>query len=295
MEYVCNICPRKCNKIRTLTNGNGICKMPYEAKISRYGLHMWEEPCVSGKNGSGTIFFTGCNLQCVYCQNYKITRGNLEGIGETKTKEDIVNMCYDLIEKGAHNINFVTPTHYSYIVKEILKEHKSKFNVPIVYNTSGYEDVKQIRELDGLVDVYLPDFKYANKDISAKYSKAPNYFEVVTQNILEMYNQVGECEFDNEVMITKGVIVRHLILPNNIKNTISVLQWCKDNLPTDVMISVMAQYIPVGDIQEYPELQRKINKIEYNRVLNYIIENNIENGYIQELSSASIKYIPDFK
>lgn len=294
MEYLCNICPRKCNKIRTENKGNGMCKMPYLVKISRYGLHLWEEPCISGKNGSGTIFFTGCNLQCVYCQNYKITRGNLENVGKYMTKEEIVQICYELIEKGAHNISFVTPTHYSYIVSEILQEHKKDFNVPIVYNTSGYEDIEQIKQLDGLVDVYLPDLKYANNNIAIKYSNAKNYFEIATNNILKMYEQVGKCEFDCNGMMTKGVIVRHLILPNNVSNTLDVLKWCKDKLPKDVLISVMAQYIPTGNIENIPELQRKINKVEYNRVLKYMMDNNIDNGYIQERSSASKEYVPEF-
>ncbi len=295
MEFLCNICPRKCNEVRTVDKGNGICRMPVLPKISRYSLHLWEEPCISGTNGSGTIFFTGCNLQCVYCQNYKITSGNLDNVGQIKTKQDIINMCYELIEKGAHNINFVTPTHYSYIVKQVLDEHKKDFKVPIVYNTGGYEDIEQIKKLEGLIDVYLPDLKYASDDIAIKYSKAPNYFDIATKNIFEMYKQVGACEFDNNGIIKKGVIVRHLILPNNVKNTIKVLQWCKKNLPKDILISVMAQYIPMGNLENTPELQRKINKVEYNRVVKFMLENNIENGYIQELSSASIKYVPDFK
>ena len=203
-------------------------------------------------------------------------------------------MCQELIAKGAHNINFVTPTHYIYIVKEFLEKYKDKIPVPIVYNTSGYEDLENLKQLKGLIDVYLPDLKYFSKDISTKYSKAPNYFEIVSENILEMYNQVGNCEFDGDGILQKGVIVRHLILPNNVKNTIDVLNWCKNNLPKNILISVMSQYTPVGEIEGYPELQRKINKVEYKRVLSYMIDNDIDNGYIQELSSASTKYIPDF-
>ena len=291
MEYVCNICPRKCNKMRGESTGNGICKMPYSAKVSRYDLHKWEEPCISGQRGSGTIFFTGCNLQCVYCQNYKITKGELKNIGKVANIDDIYEMCQELIAKGAHNINFVTPTHYIYIVKEFLEKYKDKIPVPIVYNTSGYEDLENLKQLKGLIDVYLPDLKYFSKDISTKYSKAPNYFEIVSENILEMYNQVGNCEFDGDGILQKGVIVRHLILPNNVKNTIDVLNWCKNNLPKNILISVMSQYTPVGEIEGYPELQRKINKVEYKRVLSYMIDNDIDNGYIQELSSASSKYI----
>ena len=294
MEYVCNICPRKCNKIRGEYYGNGICKMPYNAKISRYDLHKWEEPCISGQRGSGTIFFTGCNLQCVYCQNYKITKGELENIGKFVSIEDIYEICQELVNKGAHNINFVTPSHYIHIVKEFLQKYKDKIPVPIVYNTSSYENLENLKELEGLIDVYLPDLKYFSKEISTKYSKAPNYFEIASKNILEMYRQVGSCEFDDDGMLQKGVIVRHLILPNNVKNTIDVLNWCNNNLPKDILISVMSQYTPVGDIEGYPELQRKIKKVEYNRVLKYMIDNDIDNGYIQELSSASTKYIPDF-
>jgi len=285
----CKICPRECNCIRDNEKGMGFCKMPSLPKISRYSIHMWEEPCISGTNGSGTIFFSGCTLKCVYCQNYDISHDN---IGKIISKQELVNVFYELIEKGAHNINLVNPTHYVHIIKEILTENK--FNVPIIYNSSGYEKVETLKELEGLIDVYLPDLKYYFEDISIKYSNAPNYFKIATKAILEMCRQVKNNIYDENGLIQKGVIVRHLILPNNTKNSIEVLQWCKDNLPKWAEISVMSQYVPVGKTNEFNEINRKINKIEYNKIEKYVLE-NIENGYVQDISSASNTFIPNFK
>lgn len=289
MKFICNICPRNCSAIRNEEKGFGICKMPFNIKISNYSLHKWEEPCISGKNGSGTIFFSGCNLHCVYCQNYKISTQN---IGRIISKEELINIMNELIKNGAHNINFVNPTHYACIIREILIENK--FDVPIIYNCSGYEKLETIKSLNGLIDVYLPDLKYINKEISSKYSNCPDYFNVAKQAILEMCRQTGNCVYDENGMIKKGTIIRHLILPNNTKNTIEILKWCKENVPNTIPISIMSQYIPMGDLEKFPELKRKLNKIEYNKVLRFIYENNIENGYIQDLSSAKEKYIPNF-
>lgn len=284
----CNLCPRHCNCIRDEKKGMGFCKMPSLPKISKYSLHMWEEPCISGENGSGTIFFTGCNLKCVYCQNYDISHDN---IGKVITKEELVNIFYKLIDKGAHNINLVNPTHYIHIIKEILTENI--FNVPIVYNSSGYENIESLKELDGLIDVYLPDLKYFNEELSIKYSNAPNYFDIATNSVLEMVRQVKENKYDSNGIMQKGVIVRHLVLPNNTKNTIEILNWCRDNLPKWVEISVMSQYIPAGQANNFKKINRKINKIEYRKIEKYVLE-NIENGFVQDLSSANKSFIPNF-
>lgn len=290
MEFICNICPRDCKAIRNEHQGFGLCKMPSNVKIANYSLHKWEEPCISGTNGSGTIFFSGCNLHCVYCQNYDISTKNN---GKIISKQELVNIMNELIRKGAHNINFVNPTHYTYIIREILLENK--FSVPIIYNCSGYEKLDTIKSLDGLIDVYLPDLKYFDSNISLKYSKCSDYFEIATQAILEMYRQTGDCVYDENGIIKKGTIIRHLILPNNTKNTIQILNWCKENIPGTIPISIMSQYIPMGNLEEFQEINRKINKIEYNKILKFVYENNIENGYLQDLSSAKKTYIPDFK
>lgn len=289
MEIFCNICPRKCNKIRNEDIGQGICKMPYLPVISNYSLHKWEEPCISGTNGSGTIFFAGCNLHCMYCQNYKISHDN---IGKKISEKELVNIMYELIDSGAHNINLVNPTHYTHILKNVLSNNK--FDVPIIYNSSGYDDIDSLKSLEGLIDIYLPDLKYSNLELGIKYSKCGNYFEIATKAIKEMYRQVGSNIYNSEGLIQKGLIVRHLILPNNTNNTIEILKWCKDNLSQDILISIMAQYIPMGKLEEHQEINRKINKIEYNKVVKYMFDNNIDNGYIQDLTSAKQIYIPDF-
>lgn len=289
MDYLCNFCPRNCNVIRDNEVGRGYCKMPALPKISKYGLHMWEEPCISGTKGSGTIFFTGCNLKCVYCQNFNISHKN---IGKVITKQQLVNIFYELIDNGAHNINLVNPTHYVHIIKDILKENS--FNVPIIYNSSGYEKKEVINELNGLIDVYLPDIKYFDDHLAIKYSNAPNYFEIATNAILEMVSQFNKNLYDDNGNIQKGVIVRHLILPNNTNNTLNILKWCRDNLPQWVNISIMSQYVPMGNANDYKELNRKINKIEYNKIEKYVLS-NIENGYLQDLNSASKIFIPNFE
>lgn len=289
MEVRCNICPRKCNALRNQEKGLGVCEMPISIKLASYSLHKWEEPCISGVNGSGTIFFSGCNLHCVYCQNYKISTLNN---GKIISKEELVSIMNELIEKGAHNINFVNPTHYTHIIREVLIENR--FNVPIIYNCSGYEEINTIKSLEGLIDVYLPDLKYFDNTLSKKYSNCNDYFEIASKTILEMIRQTKDCIYDENGMIQKGTIIRHLVLPNNTNNTIKILKWCKENIPSSIPISVMSQYIPTGDLTNYPEINRRINKIEYNKVLKYIYDNDILNGYVQDLSSAKKIYIPDF-
>lgn len=285
----CNLCPRKCNSQRTETeNLNGYCKMPLLPKVARADLHFWEEPCISGKNGSGTVFFSGCSLSCVYCQNYSVSH---ECIGETVTVNRLAEIFKELEQKGAHNINLVTPTHYALAIKQALEIYKP--NIPIVYNSSGYERVETFKMLEGLVDIFLLDLKYVSNDRALKYSSCENYPEYAENAIKEAYRQQPVCVFKG-TLLQKGVIIRHLLLPFGTNEAIAVFDWVKKNTP-NAYFSIMSQYIPMGNASEYKEINRKITKREYNKVLDYICEFNFPNVYIQEISSATEKFIPDFK
>ena len=231
----CEICPRKCRADRE-NNEKGFCQMPYAPVVARASLHMWEEPCISGKNGSGTIFFSGCSLKCVFCQNYEISHDNF---GKEITEERLVEIMRELIEKGAHNINFVNPTHYSHILKKILEKYD--FSVPIVYNCSGYEDEKTLKSLEGLVDIFVTDLKYFSPEKSKKYSLCENYFEVAKKAVFEMKRQQPKDIFDENSLMKKGVIIRHLVLPNNLDETENILSFIKNNLPKDTVVSLMSQ------------------------------------------------------
>lgn len=286
MEY-CNICPRKCNVIRK--QQTGFCKMAELPVVARAALHKWEEPCISGTKGSGTIFFSGCSLKCVFCQNFKISN---ENYGKQITVDNLRKLYFDLISQGAHNINLVNPTHF---IKPIIQSLDRPLPVPIVYNSSGYENVSSIELLKNKIQIYLPDLKYADNTIAKKYSKVDNYFEITTNAIIEMYKQVGNYEFDTDGIIQKGVIIRHLVLPNNIENTFKVIDWVKDNFKNgEIIFSLLNQYIPYGQAYLYPEINRKLFKREYKKVEQYLFDSGIEDGYIQELSSAKDNYIPPF-
>lgn len=286
MEY-CNICPRKCNVIRK--QQTGFCKMGELPVVARAALHKWEEPCISGTKGSGTIFFSGCNLKCVFCQNFKISN---ENYGKQITVDNLRKLYFDLISQGAHNINLVNPTHF---IEPIIQSLDRPLPVPIVYNSSGYENVSSIELLKNKIQIYLPDLKYADNTIAKKYSKVDNYFEITTNAIIEMYKQVGNYEFDTDGIIQKGVIIRHLVLPNNIKNTFKVIDWIKNNFKNgEIIFSLLNQYIPYGKAYLYPEINRKLFKREYKKVEQYLFDSGIEDGYIQELSSAKDNYIPPF-
>ena len=253
---------------------------------------MWEEPCISGTNGSGTVFFTNCNLNCIYCQNYEIS--NL-GKGKEITVEHLAEIFLKQQKKGAHNINLVTPTTYVYQIIEAIKIAKSKgLSIPIIYNSNGYENVDTIKLLNGYIDVYLPDLKYYTNELSKKYSKVDNYFEIATKAIKEMYKQVGKAQFDKNGLIKKGVIIRHLILPNHIQNTKNILKWIKNNIPNDIYVSIMAQYFPTYKAKEDDLINRKLNKKEYKQVLNYLYSLDLENGYIQDLGEHEEEYVPNF-
>ena len=256
-------------------------------------IHNFEEPCISGENGSGTVFFSNCNLKCVFCQNYKISQ---EGLGRKITIEELADVFIDEQNKNAENINLVTPTMYVYHIIEAIKIARNKgLKIPIVYNSNGYENVETIKKLNGYIDVYLPDLKYFDDDLAFKYSGIKNYFENATASIQEMYKQVGSPVLDENGMIKKGLIIRHLVLPSNIQNSKNVLKWINDNMDKNVFVSVMAQYFPTHKAKEFPEINRKLTMDEYKEIENYLYSLDLENGYIQELGEHEEEYVPDFE
>ena len=283
---ICNACPRGCNVDRQ--NTLGYCKSPEKLKLARASLHYWEEPCISGKNGSGAIFFSGCNLGCVFCQNYEISHGCK---GVEVSDDDLVRIMKRLVDEGANNINFVNPTHYSLQLLRVLEKYKPP--VPIVYNTSGYDSVETLKMLDGAVDIYLPDFKYIRPEKALKYSKAEDYPQVAEEALAEMKRQVGEDVFDENGIMQRGMIIRHLVLPSNTNSSISALDHLAKNFG-DTYISVMAQYVPCGDLTEYKEINRPLTQREYDKVVNHIFDLGLQKIFVQELEAASDEFIPDF-
>ena len=285
---ICNACPRKCNVERNIGEfSRGFCKMPYNAVLARASLHLWEEPVISGERGSGAIFFSGCNLRCVFCQNFEISH---ENFGKQVSKSEFIDIVKRLENQGAHTINLVNPTHFVPFIKEVFSEYKP--SVPVVYNTGGYDDVESIRSLDGLIDVYLPDLKYFDSDVSKKYSNAENYFEKASKAVVEMQKQVGKSVIKDGIM-QKGLIIRHLVLPKNTDQSIKILRWIKDNLPIDTYISLMSQYVPYVKT-EYKELNRRIVTAEYQKVIDEFERLGFKNGFMQERSSAQTDFIPKF-
>ena len=287
----CNLCPHKCG-INRLENKIGICKATNNVKLALANMHYFEEPCISGKTGSGTVFFSNCNLNCVFCQNYKISQ---LGFGEEITIDRLAEIFIELQKRGANNINLVSPTIYSLQIKEAIKKAKELgLNLPIIYNSSGYEDVEALKNLDGYIDVYLPDFKYYKNETALEYSKIKNYFNITTLALKEMKRQVGNLVFDDNGIIQKGMIVRHMILPSHIMETIRILDWIKENLGDDTYISIMAQYFPTNKAYLYKEINRKITKKELNIVKNYLEKINMQNGYIQKIGKHEEEFVPDF-
>lgn len=287
-NMLCNLCPRKCNAERTENIGEGFCKMPINPVLARADIHNWEEPCISGEKGTGAIFFSGCSLKCCFCQNYPISHENK---GEAITTDRLVEIMKELEAKGVHTIDFVNPTHFSHILIDALTKYKP--SVPVVYNSSGYDSVETLKELEGLVDVYLPDLKYFSSEKSQKYAKCPDYFEKASKALLEMHRQQPKNEFE-EGIIQKGLIIRHLVLPSNVEESKNILLWIKNNLPEDTYISIMNQYTPYGDIAEFKELKRRLTTAEYNKVVDYFLEIGLQNGFVQEKTSATKEFIPDF-
>lgn len=286
----CQICPRNC-KINRNMGHLGFCGTGKSLKVARAALHFWEEPPISGDKGSGTIFFSGCNLKCVYCQNYEISTG---GKGKEITVDRFVELCLDLQMQGANNINLVTPTHYIPLIKEgILLAKEKGLKVPIVYNSSGYESVEALKELEGIVDVYLPDLKYCNDDLAIAYSKAPHYFTTATRAIREMFRQVGPCQFDENGLITKGVIVRHLLLPTHLDDSKKIIQYLYETYHDDIYISIMNQYTVIRTLP-FPELNQTVTDEEYDELINFAIDLGVTNAFMQEGGTASESFIPDF-
>ncbi len=289
----CNKCPRKCNKERVEGNtaSYGYCQVSVRPKVARAALHFWEEPCISGEEGSGTVFFSGCNLRCVYCQNVEIAAGVR---GKEISVERLAEIFLELQEKGANNINLVTPSHYYLQIKEALLLVKEKLHIPVIANTSSYDSVEVLQELEGLIDIYLADYKYAASNLAAKYSRAADYPQVAAAALKEMFRQVGEPEFDDRGIMKKGIIIRHLLLPGCGEDSKAVLCYLYETFGDSVFISIMNQYTPLPHVERYPELNRGITEEEYEEIVDYAIELGIENGFIQEGETAQESFIPAF-
>lgn len=283
----CTACPRGCNADRDA--GTGACGVGNEYIVARAAPHYWEEPYISGEKGSGTVFFSGCNLRCVFCQNYEVSRADC---GKAVSEDRLMRIFDGLVEKGVHNINLVTPTHYAPMLAKTLEKYRSP--VPIVYNSSGYESVETLKMLDGLVDVYLPDIKYFDSEPSAKYSGAPDYFEFASKAVLEMYRQTGNLVIGEDGTAKKGLLIRHLALPGNISQTIKIFSWIAENLSEETYISLMRQYVPYGKAKEMPPLNRRLSDREYSIVKKKILALGFENCCFQSKAAAEEIFIPDF-
>lgn len=285
---ICRLCPRNCGALRTATEGQGLCRMPETPLLARAALHHWEEPPISGTRGSGTIFFTGCPLGCVFCQNGDISQKNF---GKPVTEERLWDICQELIAQGAHNINFVTPTHYAHVLVRLLER---PLPVPVVYNCGGYEKVDTLRSLEGKVQIYLPDFKYLDPSVAQRYSGAPDYPEVAATAIEEMVRQTGPCQFDENGLLTRGVIIRHLILPGQVQGAKAVMDWVAETFPPHtVLFSLMSQYTPWGNLSQVPEVNRRLRRGEMQAAQDYMAALGLD-GFTQERTSAKEEYTPPF-
>ena len=288
----CNLCPHNCGVNRN-KGQIGRCRANDKVKIALYSTHNYEEPCISGKHGSGTVFFSNCNLNCIYCQNYEISQ---LGKGKEITIDKLSEIFLIQQQNKVENINLVTPTSYVPQIIEAIKKARNKgLKIPIIYNTNSYENVETIKMLEGYIDVYLPDLKYAQNNLGKKYSNINNYFEVATKSIKEMVKQVGVPTFNKKGIIQKGVIIRHLVLPNNIENSKKVLKWIKQNMPEEIFVSVMAQYFPTYKAKSDNNLNRKLTKEEWTEIIQYIEELGFENGFLQELREHEEEYVPKWE
>ncbi len=286
----CMLCPRKCGADR-ITH-MGACNAPILPYIAKASLHMWEEPFISGKRGSGTIFFCGCNMKCVFCQNYDISTGI---VGKQYDAQGIADIMLRLQDKGAHNINLVSPAPFVPVIMDaVMLAKKQRLSLPIVYNTNAYETVETLKKLDGLVDIYLPDLKYTDSVISKKYSGTEDYFEYAALAINEMYRQCGMLILDGEGMAKKGIAIRHLVLPGSVDETRRVLDYISGHFPKDISLSLMSQYIPFYRAAEYPPLDRPLLKKEYKRAIEYGFSLGLTNILTQQMSSATAEYTPVF-
>ena len=287
----CEICPHKCG-VNRIDNQIGRCKSKNTVKVAKASVHRFEEPCISKLNGSGTVFFSNCNLNCVFCQNYEISQ---LGYGKEITIEELADVFIKLQSENVNNINLVTPTSYAVQIIEAIKISKNKgLNIPIIYNTNGYENIETIKMLQGYIDVYLPDLKYAENELGVRYSKVDNYFEIATKAIKEMYKQVGKIQFDDKGIIKKGMIIRHLVLPNHIENSRKVLKWINDNMSKDIMISVMNQYFPTYKAKNINDLSRKLTRREQSNIEKYLYSLDLKTGFIQDLEKNEEKYVPNW-
>ena len=290
----CTLCPRNCFVNRKLGE-KGICGQSSTLKVARAALHFWEEPCISGEKGSGAVFFSGCALHCVFCQNQEIANGS---VGKEISKERLSEIFLELQEKGANNINLVTPGHFvPQIVPAIERARNQGLNLPIVYNTSSYENVDSIRKLEGIVDIYLPDFKYMSSSLSKKYSHAPDYSEVAKKVVAEMVRQTGAASFyekEGQELMQRGVIVRHLILPGCMEDSKNIIRYLHDAYGDTIYLSIMNQFTPLKNVEKYPELNRKLTEDEYDEVVDFAIDLGVENGFIQEGETAEESFIPEF-
>ena len=286
----CSLCPRNCFVDRSVKTG--FCKSSNKIKVARAALHYWEEPCISGVEGSGTVFFSGCNLNCCFCQNYNISN---DCFGKEITVERLGEIFLELQNKGANNINLVTAVQYVPSIIEALDKVKHKLHIPIVYNNGGYESVETLELLKDYVDIYLPDIKYFNPEISKKYSKAEDYFERASKAVIKMIDNVGELKFNDEGIMQRGVIVRHMVLPSCYKDSIKILNWINENLPKDkFLISLMSQYTPFYKAEKHPEINRRVTTFEYNKVVDEALKLGLDKGYLQEKTSAKEEYTPPF-
>lgn len=287
----CRLCPRNCGADR-MAGQKGFCGTDTEIMVARAALHMWEEPCISGKEGSGAVFFSGCSLGCNFCQNRRISRGQR---GKKITLEHLVELFFQLQEQGANNINLVTAGHFLPQVAVALEMAKEQgLHIPVVYNSSGYEKAKTLKMLDGLVDIYLPDFKYMDAVLAKKYSHAQDYPEIAKEALSEMVRQVGKAEFDSRGMMKKGVIVRQLLLPGHVKDAKNVLKYLYETYGDRIYISMMNQYTPMTAMKDDPQLSRKVTDREYERLIDYAISLGLKNGFMQEGETAKESFIPEF-
>lgn len=290
MAERCYLCPKNCGVDRE--KHKGFCKSSDVIRLSRVGLHMWEEPCISHKNGSGTVFFAGCNMGCVYCQNHEISSG-LKG-----RDVDVCTLCDEILrleQLGAENINLVTPTHYADKILTVLDKVKPKLSIPIVYNTSGYEKLETLKKLDGYIDIYLPDLKYYSPEISGKYSSCTDYFSVALQAVKEMLSQTSEPVLNDEGKMLRGTLIRHLVLPSLYKDSLAIFDALGKSIDTSMAaVSIMCQYFPSYKARQYPEINRKTTTLEYMYVVEKVRKMNFALGFIQDKSSAVEEYVPEF-
>lgn len=294
MEAGCNLCPRECG-VKRAAGERGVCGQTDRIRAARAALHYWEEPCISGTAGSGTVFFSGCNLHCVYCQNRSISA---EKAGKEITGERLSEIFLELQEKGAHNINLVTPGHFApQIAEALVRAKEGGMSLPVVYNTGSYEYVDTLRQMEGLVDIYLPDFKYMDAGLSLRYSYAEDYSEVAKAAVAEMVRQTGAAVFENgdeDGLLKRGTIVRHLVLPGCVEDSKAVVRYLHETYGNSIYISIMNQFTPMPELADYPEINRKVTKEEYEEVVDYAVSIGVECGFIQEGETAEESFIPAF-